>query len=347
MFHLNPSEYHARALASLKPTLAYTGQPFTPWKRQLGGALRTILGWNDAQPRVPLNTQVLEVEETPQFTRKKLVFTSEPGADVPAHLLIPKTVHLPAPAFICLQGHSTGMHISIGKAKFPGDEKSIAGDRDFALQAVANGFIALALEQRCFGERQETLQKQRSRHTCEDSTMHALLLGRPMASERAWDVSRGVDLLETLPEVRRDRIGCMGNSGGGTVTYYAACVEPRIRLAMPSCSVCTYADSIFRIYHCTDNFLPGVLKVAEMADFSGLIAPRSLVIVAGQHDDIFPIEGVRRAYAQVERIYRAAGAQNRCRLIVGDEGHRFYAEQGWAAVRQMMAEADREQSSRN
>ena len=131
--------------------------------------------------------------------------------------------------------------------------------------------------------------------------MHSLLLGRTLAAERAWDVSRAIDLLVTLPEVRPDRIGCMGNSGGGTVTFYAACVDSRIWLAMPSCSFCTYADSIFRIYHCTE-------------------------------DPIFPIAGVCGAFETARQIYEAAGAPGNLRLVVGDGGHRFYAERAWPEV---------------
>lgn len=297
-----------------------------------------LLGWDPNQARVPLNVELLETEEHADYTRRKLVFTSEPGADVPCHVLIPRGLTQPAPAFVCLQGHTTGMHISLGVALHPGDENALGGDRDFALQIVREGYIALVLEQRSFGERSETRQEQRAQNGCEDAAMHALLLGRPLVSERAWDVSRAIDLLETLPEVRRDRIGCMGNSGGGTVTFYSACLDKRIWLAMPSCSVCTYADSIFRIYHCPDNFIPGILKVAEMGDVAGLIAPRKLIIVAGKDDPIFPIDGVNKAFSTACRLFRAAGAPDNIRLIVGDGGHRFYAAPAWAAVREYLAE---------
>lgn len=335
--YYNPSEHHEIALRKLRPSHAYHGQTLVPWQAELRAAFNEKFGWDSKLPRVPLNVEELEREETDTYTRRKLVFTSEPGSDVPCHLLIPKLVHTPAPAFICLQGHTSGMHISIGKPRSKEDEDEIKGDRDFALQAVANGYVALALEQRSFGERAETRQKRRSKQGCEDAAMHALLLGRPLASERAWDVSRAVDLLETLLEVRKDRIGCMGNSGGGTVTWYSACVEPRLWLAMPSCSFCTYADSIFKINHCTDNYIPGILKIAEMADLAGLIAPKRLVIVAGEQDTIFPIEGVRRGFKTVERIFEAAGVRDRLKLVVGPAGHRFYAKVGWAAVRELMA----------
>ncbi|MDR3710313.1 MAG: alpha/beta hydrolase family protein [Capsulimonadaceae bacterium] len=337
--HYSPSQFHEARYRETSRQFAFPGQFSSEWRSGLSSAFQAAYGWNPNKPRGPLDVEFLETEETPEYTRRKLVFESEPGSDAVCQLLIPKNVTKPAPAFICLQGHSTGMHISLGKAVYPGDESLLDGDRDFAIQAVREGYVALALEQRSFGERREQLQQQRSSAGCEDAAMHALLLGHTISSERAWDVSRAVDYLETLPEVRADRIGCMGNSGGGTTTFYAACVEPRIFLAMPSCSFCTYLDSICRIYHCTDNFIPGILRIADTSDLTGLIAPRRLIIVAGREDPIFPIDGVRAAYEAVQRVYRSAGASDHLRLLVGDGGHRFYAQLGWEAVREMLAAA--------
>ena len=46
-----------------------------------------------------------------------------------------------------------------------------------------------------------------------------------------------------------ENIICMGNSGGGTTTFYVGCLEPRVKYVMPSCSVCTYEDSIGAMEH--------------------------------------------------------------------------------------------------
>ena len=210
------------------------------------------------------------------------------------------------------------------------------GDRDFALQAVRNGFVALALEQRCFGERAETIQEHRWEHSCLDAVFHSLMLGRTVVGERIWDVMRAIDLLQEQPEVDPERIACMGNSGGGTVTFYAACVEPRIKLAVPSCVFCTYADSIMRIQHCGDNYIPGILRVAEMGELAGLIAPRRLLIVAGETDDIFPIHGVKAAHETASEIFAAAGCADNVRLVAGPGGHRFYAGLAWPLIHEMM-----------
>jgi dipeptidyl aminopeptidase/acylaminoacyl peptidase len=165
--------------------------------------------------------------------------------------------------------------------------------------------------------------------------MVALLLGRTMIGERVWDVSRAIDALNCFPDVDTSRTGCMGNSGGGTITYFAACLEPRISIAMPSCYVCTFRDSIGRIDHCEDNYIPRALRYFEMGDLACLIAPRPLVVVAGRDDPIFPIAGVEEAFDTIRQIYAAAGAPDHCRLVIGDGGHRFYAAQAWRAFRDL------------
>lgn len=328
----NPQVCHDHLYNTAPKALAFANQTDLPaWQNQLRRKLQELVG---IMPEpTELNVRVDFTEEHEQFFERRFVFQSEELCHVPCHLLIPKTGTGPYPLVICLQGHTTGMHISLGRTCYSGDQRYLGGDRDFAMQAVNQGYAALTLEQRCFGERRDAQPEHV--HRCQQGTMGALLLGRTMVGERVWDIKRAIDAVEAFPEVDHDRIACMGNSGGGTVTYYAACLEPRIRIAMPSCSVCTYKDSIGRIYHCTDNYIPGVYQYFEMGDLAGCIAPRPLVVVAGREDEIFPIGGVEENFAIIQQIYEAAGVPASCRLVVGDGGHRFYAEQGWEAFREL------------
>jgi hypothetical protein len=105
---------------------------------------------------------------------------------------------------------------------------------------------------------------------------------------------------------------------------------------MPSCSVCTYRDSIGSIDHRADNYVPGVLLYFDMADLAVLIAPRPLVVVAGREDKIFPIRGVEEAFVTISRIYLAADAPDECALVVGEGGHRFYAAEAWPVFRKVI-----------
>jgi len=333
-----PEECHRLNYDKVLPSLTYAlDQDFVKWQATASDKLAELLG--GFPEIVPLNVRVEWEKDNELYREIRFVFTSEEGADVPCHLLIPKEGEMPFPLVICLQGHSTGMHVSLGKAKYPGDEEDIAGDRDFAVQAIKQGYAALALEQRCFGERRdqrpEEYQSVTRNHGCHHGSVTALLLGRTMIGERVWDVSRAIDAVAEFPQVDTQRIGCMGNSGGGTITFYSACMDSRIKIAMPSCSFCTYKDSISSIDHCVDNYIPGVLKYFEMGDLAGLIAPRSLVVVAGKDDPVFPIAGVDKAFSVAKNLYRIAGVEDKITLVVGDGGHRFYAQEAWSIFRNL------------
>jgi len=332
MGYFDPQKWHIELMENSSPELAYReGEDYWVWQREARNVLEKLLGL--PFKKVEANLRIEFEGETESFIEKRFVFTSEGNVDVLCHLLVPKSGHGPYPLIICLQGHSKGMHISLGRPKYPGDEQTIAGgDRDFAIQAVREGYAALTIEQRCFGERGGTPDGP----NCYQSTMSALLLGRTTIGERVWDVSRAIDVIEKyFPEIDSSRIGCMGNSGGGTITYYAACLDERIAIAMPSCAVCTYIDSIGSIHHCSCNYIPGICKYFEMGDLGGLIAPRPLVVVAGKEDPIFPIEGVKKSFERIKELYRAAGVENNCRLVIGEGGHRFYAKDSWPVFREL------------
>jgi dienelactone hydrolase len=323
-------------MADLQPAWRYEGGDVGAWQRRLRRKLRSLLGYAPGL-KGPLNVRSLWTRAHPLGTIEKVVFTSEPFADVPAYVCLPKGARPPYTFMICLQGHSTGMHVSIAVDRE--DETKpfeVAGDRDFALGCMARGIAALCIEQRSFGERREQAQGQVSTHGCHDAAMQALLVGKTLIGERVYDVARGMDYLAARGDADMRRVGVMGNSGGGTITIYAAALLPRLAFAMPSCAFCTFRDSIGAIYHCADNYVPGILKVADMGDVLGLFAPRPVVVVAGREDGIFPIGGVEAAFEQLRRIYAAAGAADACRLVIGAGGHRFYAADAWPVMLNFM-----------
>lgn len=331
-----PETCHDYMLRNGTRTLAFDpSADFAAWKQEVRTKLRELLG---VMPeRVDANLRIEFEQEHDDYREIRFVFASEPGADVPCHLLIPKIGKGPFPVVICLQGHTPGMHISLNRRQSERDDELLNGGRDFGIQAVREGYAALVMEQRCFGERKDGRPPEihDPEQLCGHASATALMLGRTMIGERVWDVSRAIDALGEFPELDMNKIGCMGNSGGGTVTYYAACIETRIGVAMPSCSVAEFSGSIWPYDHCMCNYIPGILRYFEMGDISVLIAPRPIVIVTGLKDGIFPIDAAEKTYSTVSRIYAAAGSPDNCRLIVGQGGHEFYPEQGWAAFREM------------
>lgn len=330
---------HMNLIDKIKPSLSYDeGKDYELWRSEVKEKLTELLG--DMPEKVELNPRIEWEEDRGEYIEKRIIYTAEEGVDVPCHLWIPKTTKTPAPAIICLQGHSSGMHISMNRSIYEGDAELIAenGDRDFAIQIVKEGYAALVLEQRGFGERKSDAYLEfvpDALTTCWHPAMTAILLGRTIIGERVWDISRAIDVLETLPEIDSEKIAVMGNSGGGTATYYAACMDERIKIAMPSCSICTYKDSIVVGRHCTCNYIPNIAKYVDMADLACLIAPRPLIMVSGEQDTGFHIGGCRESAETIKKIYKKAGCGDKFRFVVGEEGHRFYADISWPVFKEL------------
>lgn len=328
----SPDVCHESFLKAHPPLLAFRADvDYEKWKKKLKETFIELLG--DMPISVNPNLTVGWERETEFYLEKRIVFDTEPDASVPCHLLIPKEGKAPYPLVICLQGHSTGMHISMGRPIYEGDEEDVkGGDRDFALQIVRQGYAALCIEQRGFGERKCERDKFLWKNTtCEHPAMVALLMGRTLLGERAWDVSRAIDVMESFPEIDMEKIAMMGNSGGGTATYYTACLEPRIKVVMPSCSVCSFDRSIIMRRHCDCNYVPKMAKYMDMGEMAAMIAPRPLIIVAGEEDQGFRIDGTEKVFEVIKAIYEKEGAPDNCKLIKGPEGHRFYADLAWPA----------------
>ena len=305
---------------------------FAVWQKESRRELIDLLGITDLLngERCPLNPRSLWKHENELGTIEKIAFDSEPGVENLVYLCIPHNVKPPYRAFICLQGHSTGMHTSIAVDWH--DEISplkIEGDRDFAIGCMKRGIPAVCLEQRYMGEHSTDPEH---KCACYEPAMRALMRGSTTLGERVFDVDRTIDWMASRGDFDMTQIGIMGNSGGGTTSMFAGAVLPRLTHIMPSCSFSSFADSICAMFHCSCNYIPHLLEYGESADVVGLTAPRPLVIVNGIHDPIFPLSAANVQFERLRAIYAAAGAPENCVHVLGDGEHRFYAEPAWNAM---------------
>lgn len=324
----DPQVLHNAILREINPALRYDGaEPFEAWQSKARERLIKLLGVDKMVPAKDDQFTIEYQNEYDTFTDYRITFQSEEGYHVVCSLWVPKNKPGKIPMVICVQGHSKGYHISLGRPIYPNDENTISrGDRDFAVQIIKQGYCALAIEQRAFGECGGTEEGP----ACPLPTLDALLIGRTMAGERVFDISRAIDLVTShFDFIDEELIGLMGNSGGGTATIYASAVDQRIKVAMPSCALCTYKDSIGAMKHCTCNYVPNIALDFDMGDLCGLIAPRKLVVVSGLEDPIFPHDGVAESVDVAKKYYTAAGVPDYVDWVEGPEGHRFYAAPAW------------------
>jgi hypothetical protein len=300
------------------------------WQKQLRAKVTELIG-GFPKERSPLKPQTLEARDFPTYRREKFVFESRPGLYVLGYLLIPNESKPPHRAMICLPGHGRGVDDVVGIDEKGQDRADKPGyQHDFALQVVENGMAAVAIEQLAFGCRREAAARKGGlgRASCQPSAGAALLLGENMTAWRVYDVMRTIDWIETRKELDAKRVGCMGISGGGLTTTFAAALEPRIRAAFVSGYLNTFLDSVYTISHCIDNYIPGILHWCEMYDVGGLIAPRPLFVESGDKDNIFPVHASRSSFERVKRVYEIFGKAGLAEQEVFPGEHSFWGKRG-------------------
>ena len=330
-----PLEHLHKIVNETVPSMRWDGkQDIKEWQNSAREKLKELIGFGEIEKRnVPLTYEIEydRVCEDMGCREIRFRFVTEENVTVPCHLVIPNDANKPLPVIITLQGHATGMHISLGRPKYNGDENTIkGGDRDFVVRAVKEGVCAIAMDQRCFGECGGTEKGP----DCRQAAMRAILVGRTLVGERVWDIMKLIDLLQTEFQdiIDKDKIMCMGNSGGGTATIYASAIDNRIKVSVPSCAVARYADSIAAMLHCECNYVPNIAHCFDMGDLCAMVAPRSLVVVTGEADSIFPVNSAKECVAEGKKVYNALEVGENIIHIIGDGGHRFYADDAWPHI---------------
>ena len=332
----NSHEFEFEYLKKHKPLLRYEGGDLCEWKMKAKEKLSELLGFPYEKGKCKMEIEY--EKECGDFKEYRFTVETEPGYIVPCHLLVPLSGKDKYPLTICLSGHGGGMHIALGRAKCEADEKTLSSwhHRAMAPRSIKEGRCALVIEARSFGE--SSLKGYGT--SCTEASKNAILMGRTVIGERVHDAMCILDTISELPFVDMTDVVCTGNSGGGTATYYLACMDERITVAAPSCSVCSFETSIAAMEHCMCNHIPHIRKYFEMGDLAGLIAPRKLIVAAGIEDAIFPIDGTKDNFEIIKMLYEASGAKDNCALLIGDGGHLNYADLIWEKYYEMSGKND-------
>lgn len=338
---IRTDELTARLYAPARRSHACTArnpEEFAAWAKDARPALQALLGLERIAAEMDGFAPGVELAETaeefPGYRRRRGVLHSEPAVDIPFWILEPPGTG-PHPIAFLPHGHAHfGMDTYVDIARDEAQQRKIRNeDRDVAVQAVRRGMIAIAPTTRGFFP--TTIPDERKRHGdqhCRSYAMHAALAGRTATGDRVWDMMRLLDWAASRPDADAGRVLAMGNSGGGMVTTYWAACDPRVAVAVPSCSFCSIAGRDGHLHHCDCNLVPGILRWGEFWDVAGLVAPRHLLVVNGARDPLFPLAEIDRAVAELARIYRAAGHPDRFTHRYGPAGHRFYQDLMWPFI---------------
>jgi dienelactone hydrolase len=237
---------------------------------------------------------------------------------VPAYLARPARLADRAPAI--LFNHSHGGGYDIGKKELV-DGRSYLQPEPYARALTEQGYVALAIDHWCFGERS---------HTSEGDTFKAMLWeGRVLWGMMVYDSLRALDWLLARPGVDPARVGTLGISMGSTMAWWLAALDERVGVTVDICCLTDFHTLLAKkglSLHGVYYYVPSLLKHFTTADINALIAPRAHLALAGLRDDLTPVEGLDRVDEELKRVYAEAGHPERWKLLRYDVGHQETAE---------------------
>jgi dienelactone hydrolase len=284
---------------------------FEAWRANALERLYRALGpWPDP---VPLDIETLDVEETPNYRREHIVFDSETTMAVPAYLLVPNARTERRAGVLAIHGHGPG------KSRVCGLEGQ---GEDYAHTLAERGFVVLAPDLRCFGERSDWMPD--DKYECDWNLVCATMTGDTPLGLNVWDMQRALDVLAAHPLVDPNRIGAIGFSYGATTTLFLAALDERVRAAVVS----GYLSS-WRAAHtvpwnmCGSQVWRGLLSEFEHVDIASLIAPRALFVESGSDDLIFPIDAATATVSALQHVYDHLGASTAIEHHVFDGEHQW------------------------
>ncbi|MCC9135569.1 alpha/beta hydrolase family protein [Pontibacter silvestris] len=282
---------------------------------------RQLLG--DLPEKTDLHARVVGVSQQKGYRVEKVVYESVPHRYVTANFYIPDGKGS-FPTTLVLAGHGIAGKLS---------------DQKTATAFVLNGIAALAVDPVAQGERLQLTDDAGKPLTRGATTAHTLLnaganlVGTSVAAYEYWDNVRALDYLETRAEVDKDKLACIGSSGGGTQTTYLIGLDDRIKVA----SVCSYVSQRERTLElsgasdgCQHIPYEGREQL-EISDFLLMFAPKPLLIMSGYYDMV-DYWGASHVYAELKQAYGTLSQSSKVSMFSLEGGHGMPRQKREAAV---------------
>ncbi|HSB18186.1 MAG TPA: alpha/beta hydrolase family protein [Bryobacteraceae bacterium] len=252
--------------------------------------------------RNPLRPVVVKVLERDGYRVENIMFESRPNFFVTGNLYAPTSGPGPFPAILSPCGHYP-------LARMQPDYQFVY------LNLVKAGFVVLGYDPIGQGERRyywdpRTDETESALGPVYEHSMPGqllLLLGENLSAYRIWDGMRGIDYLLTRPEVDKEKIGCAGHSGGGTLTLFISALDERVRCAVVNeggtghrWPVHIAPGGPFGPSDVEQNLFPSALYGADLCDLHVAIAPRPLLTLTEEYSPWFNLAAghIRDRYRQ-------------------------------------------------
>lgn len=313
---------------------------FAKWKAQARHVLAECMQNLQPAPKA-YAMEVTDRERRDGYEARKIRFNLSEWSRVPAYLLVPEGEG-PFPAIVLLHDH--GAHFSIGKEKmvrpFHVAPEVMEDANQWASQCydgqyvgdylARHGYVVLAVDALFWGERG---RKEGTSYDAQQAlASNFLQMGASWGAFINVDDMRSAEFLASLPFVDKKRVGSLGFSMGAYRSWMLAALTDVVRA---SASVC-WMNTTEHLMTLTNNqnkggsayamLIPALRRYLDYPHVASIACPKPTLFFNGTRDKLFPIEGVRDAYREMEAVWKSQGASDRLVTKLWDEKHFFNKE---------------------
>lgn len=313
---------------------------FAKWKAQARHVLAECMQNLQPAPKA-YAMEVTDREQRDGYEARKIRFNLSEWSRVPAYLLVPEGEG-PFPAIVLLHDH--GAHFSIGKEKMVRPfhvAPEVMEDADqWASQCydgqyvgdylARHGYVVLAVDALFWGERG---RKEGTSYDAQQAlASNFLQMGASWGAFINVDDMRSAEFLASLPFVDKERVGSLGFSMGAYRSWMLAALTDVVRA---SASIC-WMNTTEHLMTLTNNqnkggsayamLIPALRRYLDYPHVASIACPKPTLFFNGTRDKLFPIEGVRDAYQEMEAVWQSQGASDHLVTKLWDEKHFFNKE---------------------
>lgn len=318
--------------------MAWGNSPIKDFKKWKKAARAKVLECMMTPPKAAAawDMEVLGEEQRDGYKAQKIAFNINAYSRITAYLLIPDGKG-PFPTVNALHDH--GAHLFIGKEKmirpfFTQEEQDapvkqvlcqeILDDADaWARQLYDNqyvgdylakhGYVVFSADAPMWGERGRKEGVDRNKYDLIAGNM--MMLGRDLSAFMTYDDISSTEFLASLPMVDAKRIGCVGCSMGAYRSWMLSALSDRIKAGASICWMITTDAQLTRRFGRKENggfanCIPGLRQYLDYPHIASLACPKPMLFINGTKDKLFPVPGVKDAFAEMHKVWKSQGADN-------------------------------------
>ena len=295
-------------------------EAFIKWQTEWRNKLAVRLMNGGLPKRVPLEAEVLDTEDHPTFTLRRVRYKTQADRSNTLLISLPKNVSGAVPLLIALHGHET----TWGEAAEGAFTNGHADD--FCAYFAERGWAVV--------------QPATMNHTLQHP-------GWTLQGEWSWDAMVALDYATSLPEVDVQHISVCGLSTGGHLAMNLLALDDRVGSGVVGCVLSTwhhYRERMRIPPHCDCGILGQLGDLIEQCDWAALAAPKPVQFQHGRQDasycpgadpallntewntSVMPEEEFGAIFTEVKKAYNLTREPENVKLYFHEEGHRVNNE---------------------